>query len=406
MDEKMNCSDILETVTNEEVYALTADLVGIPSYTGLINQELAVARYMKEFFETENIEVYFQHPLPNRPNVIAVIRGIGSGKALMLSGHLDTVPPYYMTEDPFSGKIEDGKLYGRGSCDMKGALACMMAAMVAVRRSGARLAGDLIFAGVINEEQQSEGTEFIVRNGPEADAAIVGEPTGMDIAAGHRGLEWIDINVIGRTTHGGTPTEGVNAISKAARLIYKIETELIPKFKDRCHPLIGEPLLNFGVIKGGDQPSSVAGLCRISIDRRWSPLETFDGIMEELEEIIAELHREDPDFRAEVKRYFEGSEMLLHEPLEIDLGHPIVKALQEALRAAGQKEPAIVSFPAWTDASLLSNYAGIPSVVCGPGFLKHAHTEKEHVELSQLAEAYKTYTMAALNFCGREEGHD
>jgi acetylornithine deacetylase/succinyl-diaminopimelate desuccinylase family protein len=402
----MNFNEILDTVTNKEVYELTTNLVNIPSYTGLINQELAVARYIKEFFESENIEVFFQDPLPNRPNVIAVIRGCGKGKSLMLSGHLDTVPPYNMTEDPFSGKIEGGKLYGRGSCDMKGALACMMTAMAALRRSGTRLAGDLIFAGVINEEQQSEGTEYIVRNGPGADAAIVGEPTGMDIAAGHRGLEWIDITVIGKTTHGGTPTEGVNAISKAAELIYKIETELIPKFKDRRHPLIGEPLLNFGVIKGGDQPSSVAGFCRISIDRRWPPLETFSGIMEELEEIIAELRSEDPNFRAEVKRYFEGSDMMLHKPLEIDLNHPLVETLQKTLRITGQKEPQIVSFPAWTDASLLSNYAGIPSVVCGPGFLKDAHTENEHVHLSQLEEGYRAYTLGALDFCGMEENID
>ncbi|MDY6826725.1 MAG: M20 family metallopeptidase [Bacillota bacterium] len=402
----MNINSIMETVTVDEVFALTSDLVKIPSYTGLINQELAVARYIKEFFETENIEVFFQDPLPNRPNVIAIIRGCSRGKSLMLSGHLDTVPPYYMIGNPFSGNIEGGKLYGRGSCDMKGALACMMATMAALRRSGTRLAGDLIFAGVINEEQQSEGTEYIVRNGPGADAAIVGEPTGMEIAAGHRGLEWIDITVIGKTTHGGTPTEGVNAISKAARLIYKIETELIPKFKERRHPLIGEPMLNFGVIKGGDQPSSVAGFCRISIDRRWPPLETFSGIVEELEEVIAELQREDPYFRAEVKRYFEGSEMMLHKPLEIDLGHPVVKSLQEALQITGGKDPKIVSFPAWTDASLLSNYAEIPSVVCGPGFLKHAHTENEHIDLSQLEDGYRAYTLTALDFCGREEALD
>ena len=263
----MNDNKILKKVSDDELYEIASDLVKIPSYTGLENQEKKVADYIYEFFKKEKIEVKSYKVLEGRPNIVAIIRGTGKGKSLMLSGHMDTVPPYKMKINPFSGEIKNEKLYGRGSCDMKGALACMMSAMAAIKKSGEKLSGNLVFTAVINEEQKSEGTEYLVKNGPHTDAAIVGEPTNLNIAAGHRGLEWFEIDIIGKTTHGGTPSEGINAISKAAKLITRIETDLIPKFKDRKHPLIGEPLLNFGVIKGGDQPSSVAGRCSIYIDR-------------------------------------------------------------------------------------------------------------------------------------------
>lgn len=389
---------ILETVSDDELFTIASDLVRIPSYTGLENQELAVARYIHRFFENEKIDVAFQSVLEKRPNVVAAIKGNGEGRSLMLTGHMDTVPPYNATCNPFSGEIKGGKIYGRGACDMKGALACMMATMAAIKRSGIGIAGDLVFAGVVNEEQYSEGTEYIVKNGPYTDAAIVGEPTGLDIAAGHRGLEWIEIEITGKTTHGGTLSEGINAISKAAKLIIKIENELVPKFKKRCHPLIGEPLLNFGVIKGGDQPSIVAGKCSLYIDRRWTPSETIGMIMDDFEQIIAELKQEDKDFNASVRRC--NTEMLLHKPMVIELDQPIVGSLKKGLLATSGVEGDIVAFQAWTDASLLSNFANIPSVVFGPGYLKNAHSPEEYVELNQLKGAYEAYTITAMDFCG------
>ncbi len=396
----MEKQKILDAFTEEEIFDLTAELVSIPSYTGLKNQEEAVAARIFDFFQKEDIEVFYQYPLDNRPNVIARIRGSAEGRSLMLSGHMDTVPPYNMTGDPYSGSIMMGNLYGRGSCDMKGALACMMGTMAAIKRSEVILEGDLVFAAVINEEQKSEGTEYIVKHGPYTDAAIIGEPTGLNIAAGHRGLEWIQIEVIGKTTHGGTPDEGVNAISKAAKLITRIENELVPKFRERRHPLIGEPLLNFGVIEGGDQPSSVAGYCNLYIDRRWTPLETFDMVMEDFKQIIDQMHCEDDSFRAVVKRYFDNGEMMLHKPLETDLNDPLINSLRKGVRSSLDREAEIVSFLAWTDASLLSNFAGITSAVFGPGYLKKAHSEDEYVELEQLTGAYRTYTLAALDYCG------
>lgn len=402
----LNHRNILDKFTENEVYQLASELIKIPSYTGLAEQEKQIATFIYNFFKNENIQVEFQKPLENRPNVIATLKGNGNGRSLMLTGHMDTVPPYNMINSPLSGDISNGRLYGRGACDMKGALACMIGAVTAIKRSGIALDGDLVFAGVINEEQKSEGTEYIVTNGPHTDAAIVGEPSGLQIAAGHRGLEWIEIDIIGKTTHGGTPHEGINAISKAAKLITRIENDLVPKFKERRHPLIGDPLLNFGVIEGGDQPSSVAGRCKIFIDRRWTPLESFDLIMNELQALISDLKKEDKDFNAQAKRYFADSNMMLHKPLEINLDHPVIKSLKKGISSSIGKDPEIISFLAWTDASLLSNYAQIPSVVFGPGNLKNAHSEDEFVELTQLRSAYESYVLTAIDFCNGDVKND
>jgi len=402
----MNDNKILKKVSDDELYEIASDLVKIPSYTGLENQEKKVADYIYEFFKKEKIEVKSYKVLEGRPNIVAIIRGTGKGKSLMLSGHMDTVPPYKMKINPFSGEIENEKLYGRGSCDMKGALACMMSAMAAIKKSGEKLSGNLVFTAVINEEQKSEGTEYLVKNGPYTDAAIVGEPTNLNIAAGHRGLEWFEIDIIGKTTHGGTPSEGINAISKAAKLITRIETDLIPKFKDRKHPLIGGPQLNFGVIKGGDQPSSVAGRCSIYIDRRWIPSESFDLIVNEFKSIINDLKKEDSSFNAEIHRYFEDSDMMLHKPLEIDMKHPIILSLEKSIRKSTEKSPKIVSFQAWTDASLLSNFGNIPSVVFGPGYLKDAHSDVEFIDLYQLKKAYEIYTLTSIDFCNGDKSND
>jgi acetylornithine deacetylase/succinyl-diaminopimelate desuccinylase family protein len=402
----MTIEAVLQQIIHDEIIRLASELVKIPSYSGLPDQEKAVAEYITAYFHSQQISVRSQEVMPGRPNVIAVLPGKGSGPSLMLSGHMDTVPPYHMTENPFSGAIHRNRLHGRGAADMKGALAAMMAAMTAIRRSGIQLTGDLVFAGVVNEEQLNEGTEYIVRHGPLTDAAIIGEPTELKIAAGHRGLEWIEVIVHGKATHGGTPTEGINAISKAARLIRRIEEELVPTFARNAHPLVGEPLLNFGVIEGGDQPSSVAGRCRICIDRRWTPLETFEGIYHELEDLIREMEREDPQFKATVGRFFRDSKMMLHRPLVTDLQHPVIKSLEQSIRQAGAGQTEIISFPAWTDASLLSNYAHVTSVVCGPGHLKDAHSENESISLDQIIKAFEVYTRTAMLYCGQENGHD
>lgn len=387
-----------EKVSQEELNNLISDLVKIPSTPDSENYEKDVAEFIYEFFQNEGIESELQKVKDERPNVVAKIKGAGE-KSLMLTGHMDTVPAYDMDIEPFSGEIRDGKIFGRGSVDMKGPLACMILALVAIKRADIKLKGDLIFVGVIEEEYKSFGTEYLVKNGPKADAAIVGEPSKLDIAAGHRGLEWLEITIEGKTVHGGTASEGINAISKAAKFISKVEEELLPQFAERTHDLIGPPTLNFGVIKGGTQPSSVAGECKIQIDRRWTPLETLDQVFADLNGIIKELQKEDKDFKASVKRIPSNMATMDHKPMEISLDHPLVKKLQKATETIRKKKADIISFPGWTDASLVSNFANIDTVVFGPGDISCAHSEVEYIDYKEAYQGFMIYSLIALDFC-------
>ena len=388
---------ILSAISEQEVVKLTRELIGIPSHHGYPAKEKEVAEFIYNWMKNEGIdEVELKPIVEERPNVIARIKGNGSGPSLMLNGHIDTVQPYNMIIDPFEAKIKDGRIYGRGASDMKGAIAAMMMAMAAIKRAGIQLKGDLVFAGVIDEEMKSFGTEDIILSGLKTDAAIVGEATDLQIAAGHRGLEWFEVTIYGRAVHGGHPEAGINAISKAADFIKAVENELMPKLKARSHPLIGEPVLNFGTIKGGDQPSTVAGKCIIQMDRRWTPNETMEQVFQDFYDLFEKLSQKDPDFKAELNRVPSNMATMDHKPVEIDLKHPLVTKLQKIVEEIIGQTPKIFALPCWTDASLLSNFGGIPTLNFGPGSMKFAHSADECIEINQLLPAAVIYALMAI----------
>jgi len=284
---------------------------------------------------------------------------------------------------------------------MKGALACMMVAMRLLRDLHVHLRGDLIFSGVINEEDRSEGTEFLVRNGPHADRCVVGEPTGLAIMAGHRGLEWLEFEFIGKAAHGGTPEKGVNAISMAAKFITRVEEKLLPELAKRVHPIIGPAVMNFGVIKGGTQPSTVADRCVVQIDRRWVPMEKLDRVLGEYQEILAELKQEDPRFNCTMTRMESNMATMDHMPVDIPLNDPLVLDLKASLIELGISEPRIGAFGGWTDASLIGNFAHIPTLIFGPGDLSVAHSRCEYVPVEELRRAVLSYALLAAALCNR-----
>jgi acetylornithine deacetylase/succinyl-diaminopimelate desuccinylase len=387
--------------TPEEVLALAGDLVRIPSHSQAPGRETAVARFLAGWLERNGIDVVLRPVVEERPNVIATLRGQGKGPSLMLNGHLDTVPPYTMAIDPFSGEVKDGKLWGRGSVDMKGACAAMAMALVALKRSGVELEGDLFFTGVINEELKSEGSEDIVLNGPKADAVIVGEPSELNISAGHRGLEWIEIEVIGRAAHGGRPHLGINAISKMAAFIRKLEVELPPRLKARTHPLMGPPIFNLGVIQGGMQPSSVADRCILQVDRRLTPGETWQSVFAELEQIIGLCRAEDPEFKAVLRRIPDNMATMDHLPMEFPLSHPLKGILDLSVEEVTGRKPDLTCCTGWTDAALFANQGGTPALVLGPGTIAVAHGAEEHCPAEQIVQAVLVYSLAAARFCGQ-----
>ncbi len=391
--------NIEDSIAKVDVVRIASDLVRIPSFSFMENQEQDVAVYIYDLFRREGIETELIEVMPGRCNVTARLPGSEGGKSLMLSGHLDTVPVYDM-EDPFSGEILEGRLHGRGSCDMKGPLAAMIAAVIGIHRSNVSLKGDLIFVGLIDEEEKGKGVEHLVRNGPLADATVNGEPTGMQPAIGHKGLEWIKIEVLGKKVHGGRMDEGINAIVMASRIIERIHDEYVPKLNQRKHPILGYPTINVGKIQGGDQPSTVPGSCTIEIDRRWVPEESLNQVYQELQEIIRDVQKEYPGFRAEVSGIFHPGELLPHEPFCIDEKDPLVQSVQRAFERTGHPYEGVTTFPAWSDAGVMSSFTDMKCIIMGPGDLALAHSANESIDVEEILEAALIYGCLAYDYCG------
>ena len=385
-------------INEKEAVKIASDLIRIPSYSHTENQEKGVAEYIYNLLKNENIPVELKEVLKGRFNVTAIIKGEGNGKSLMLSGHLDTVPPYDM-ENPFAPVLKEGVIYGRGACDMKGPVSAMLLSLIALKRSGISLKGDVLFTGVIDEEEKGKGAEYIVKNGPFTDGAIIGEPTDMKIAVGHKGLEWIKVKVMGKKVHGGRMDEGINAIVMASKLIDKIYDEYVPKLKERHHEILGKPAINIGKISGGDQPSTVPGECILEIDRRWIPSESREQVYEELNQIIEELKAEVKGFYAEIYDMFENDKLLSHKPFYTDKDDPLVKASKKAL-SLSERETDETVFPAWSDAGTIAAYTKTKCIVMGPGDLALAHGKEESIPIKEIVDAAGIYTNIILEYCG------
>jgi acetylornithine deacetylase/succinyl-diaminopimelate desuccinylase len=380
------------------VSELTAELVRIPSCSETSGRERMMAERVHKLLITHGIESELVEVQPRRFNVMGTIRGTGGGRSLMLCGHLDTVPAYDM-KDHLSGEIRDGRLHGRGSCDMKGPLAAMVCALIDIKNSEERLRGDLIFAGVIDEEEMGKGIEYIANNGPFVDGAVVGEPTGMRLALGHKGLEWIKIDVFGKKVHGGKMENGINAIAMAGLLVQKLHNEYTKVLNGRIHPVLGSPTINVGRIYGGDQPSTVPGICTLEVDRRWVPEETLDQVYKELEDVFDSIRKEEPRFKATARGYYPISELLPHKPFCTELNEPIASDSYRILKRLGVKDPGPTFFPAWTDAGALAGFTEAKCIVVGPGELELAHTSDESVDCSELELARSFYRELAMEYC-------
>jgi len=381
------------------VIELLRALIQAPSYIGLARQEEQAVAVLAGYFEKHEIEFSTTAVRPGRPNLSATVRGPKPGGHLIFCGHTDTVAPNTITTmEPFGAEIRTDRIYGRGAVDMKGPVAALAAALVALKNLRLLEKGQVTLAAVIDEEMESLGAEALIQSGITADGAIIGEPTSNQIAIGHKGLEWLEIEFLGKATHGGTPEKGINAISAAARFVRIVEAELAPQLQTRRHPILGAPTINLGTIRGGDQPSTVAARCTIQLDRRWVPTETIAQVFGELEEILLRVKNDLPGLKTELRRVPGGMATMVHGPLEIAAEHPLVRAAQKARAEIYGDAGALIAFPAWTDAALLSREAKIPCLVCGPGDLSLAHSAEESIAVSEVEEAVSLYALAAIHF--------
>ncbi|MBU2510210.1 M20 family metallopeptidase [bacterium] len=384
-----------------KVLDLFIRMVKAPSHPGIKRQEEQTVKELSQFLTTHHIEHEIIEVEEGRPNLLATIEGPQAGNHLLFCGHTDTVPPNSQgSTNPFSAVEKDGRLYGRGTADMKGAVAAMAGALANLKVSGQLKSGRVTLAAVVDEEMKSLGTESLIKSGFKADAVIVGEPTQNLISIGNRGLEWLRIDFKGRAAHGSTPQAGINAISAAARFVHFIENELVPDFQRRIDPALGSPAINMGTIEGGESPSTVAAHCSITLDRRWVTTESIEDVFEDLEKILDKIRREKPGLKTKITRVPDNMATMIHGPVAINVSHPIVVTAQKVLTAFGQPSEPLTVFPGWTDASLLSREGKIPAIIWGPGEIDCAHSPDESIRLNDVFLAADMYTEAAIQFCG------
>jgi acetylornithine deacetylase len=374
-----------------EVAELAARLVEIESINPDVvrggSGEAGVARFVAEWCDRAGLETAFEEAAPGRPNVIAVARGSGRGRSLMLNAHMDTVGVAGMTA-PFEPRLEGGRLYGRGAYDMKGSLAASMLVTAEAKRRALR--GDVILTAVADEEFASIGTEAVAAD-LTADAAIVTEPTELRIVVAHRGFAHLEVEVQGRAAHGGRPDLGIDAIAKTGRVLVGIE-ELDRRLRaNPTHAYLGSGSIHASLIEGGQEFSSYPARCVLQAERRTIPGETRELAESELREIVERAGEGDTDFSAEVRA------PTSREPFEVADDAEIVRAVRrEATHVLGAT-PETVGAPWWADSALLAG-AGIPTVLFGPSG-EGAHAEVEWVDVESLERCAEIYLAAASDFC-------
>ena len=397
------------TVPRGDAVALARELVRVdsrnPTLVAGAPGEAAVARVLADILVSWGFEVEVHEAAPGRPNVVAWIPGTGSlvvtesidpaaeirpaMPALMFNGHLDVVGVDGMVHAPFDAETRDGRMYGRGSTDMKGGVAAMCAA--AVRAADAGIARDILITAVADEEFESLGTNELLRRGVRARAAIVTEPTKLAIAPAHRGFAWIEVVVAGRAAHGSRYDVGIDAIRHAGLLLAELDVLDERELVLRTHPLLGHASLHASLISGGIGMSTYPDRCVVHLERRTVPGERVEDVVSEIEAACARVRARRPTFEAEVIRRFSQC------PSDVAVDAPIVRTLATALTEAGMPTP-MEGLSAWTDAALL-NAAGVPAICFGPGDIALAHAAEEWVLEAEIERAADVLARLAGHWC-------
>ena len=355
--------------------------------------ERQAADYSAALLQELGLDVRFFEPEPGRVSVVGTLpaskKGGETGRSLLLNAHLDTVDVEGMAE-PFSGAIRDGKLYGRGSQDMKGAMAAQIAAVKAVIDAGIPLSGDVHIAGVADEEFASIGVQSILPH-YQPDSVIVTEPSNLEISIAHKGFIWIEVKTFGRAYHGSRPDMGIDANMRMGRFLAKLdrlEQELAHR---SAHALLGPPSLHAATLAGGSAWSAYAAECTLGIERRTIPGETVEQVEQEIQGLIDELKREDPDLQIEMRIE------LVRDWFEVDETAPIVRCLKEATgQVLGQQAP-IIGQHFWTDAAFHSK-TGSDTVLIGP--TGHGlHSIEEWVELDSVVKLAEILANVIVDYC-------
>jgi acetylornithine deacetylase/succinyl-diaminopimelate desuccinylase family protein len=384
---------VLAHVDPDEVTALTAGLVRLDTRNPPGNERPAadLCRQVLEPFGATFREV---EPAPERTSLLATIGHPGDGRpTLIVNGHLDVVPinESQWTRSPFGAEIDagEGRMYGRGTADMKGGIAAAICALSTLQRAGREPACNVVVHLVADEERGGAlGTGTMAAQGLiDGDACLVPEPTGMQLCIAERGLMVATVTTKGTPAHGSQPQNGLSAVEKAAKIVLALHAA---DMGDADHSLLGTPTVNVGVIEGGSGHNTVPESCRIIIDRRLLPGMSRAEAEAGIQQKIAAIGDTDIHYDFDVTMFGEAS--------ELDPGHPLVATVAEAVARSTGHTPGVIGMSFTTDARFVRNQGGIPTIVFGPGDVDQAHTNDEWVAVDRLVEATAAYAELYAGF--------
>jgi succinyl-diaminopimelate desuccinylase len=401
-----------------ELISLTRDLISIPTVNPPGENYVECVSVLKDVLSDIGCSVRVVDVPKNklselaphgkglpRPSLIAELGCSKKGPVLHFNGHYDVVPATGDWKiDPFKPLIKDGKIYGRGASDMKGAIASMITAFKAIIESDVQLKGSLTLSATPDEETDGfAGAGFITKEGyVKADYCVVGEPSGINnVWNAHKGALWMEITTIGKAAHGSTPWLGLNAFDKMVKVVNAINQNIKPKLAKRIssYPTIppegrASTIVVGGTVETGKAINIVPDRCTVTIDRRLIPEETVKDAKNEILNLISELQRQDPELKIETKILSQFDACLT--PLD----SPICTEIVEAIKDVTGNNPLITMCVGGLDMRYFSEI-GIPTIAYGPGDFRLAHTVNEYVDIQQLVTAAKVYALLVIRIMNK-----
>jgi len=384
-------------VRKKDLVDLTIRLIQTPTENPPGTEKVA-ARLLKPLLSKMGFNTRIILSPKARWNLIAEKRWGGSGKTLIFNGHLDVVPVGDLSRwnyPPFQGKLSRGRIFGRGSSDMKGGIASFIHALSTIDRLEIPLRQGTVILHLVSDEESHghQGMGFLAQQEKiRADAVLVGEPTDLQPVICQKGALWLRVLTVGKSAHGSRPILGVNAIEKMMKLIDRFN--FMPLEKE--HPLLGKPTLSIGTIQGGTKVNIVPDRCEIEVDRRMLPGERKEDVLREIREILDPLGPQDPLFQYRLE------EIDFAEPSEVDPGEEIVKTGVKAIQKVMGKKPELRGFSGFTDSRFYTNQCHIPALILGPGGVDQAHTTNESVEVDALVHAAHIYATILMDYLSRK----
>lgn len=384
--------EVLSKIDHQKTVSTLSEMVKISSESPPGNEE-CICSFIKEKCESMGLKTQIVTFKEKRPSLVATFSKGKKGQVKLLNGHTDTVTigdRASWTEDPYGASIKGGRMYGRGTCDMKGGLASMLVALETIVNAGLEPNSNWIFTAVADEEDLGRGTMALISSGVinAASFAIIGEPTNLEVVTSHRGCLWLEVTAHGKAMHGSTPMPGTNSIIAVSNLVKQLG-ELYPVA--RIPYTVNDTSLNVGTISGGTKINIVPEICSIGLDFRFGPHYYPGLIISSLEKVLRKMEEDNPLIKFTLKI------VQRRKAVDTPVDHCLVQKSLDILSNTLNKRATPIGIPYTTDGSMLAENLGIPLIIFGPGKTALAHMADEYIELSDLENATKVFASLIMN---------